>query len=245
MNNQNNGGTKPIEDYGLIGNLVTAALVGRDGSIDWLCLPRFDSPACFAALLGTPENGRWLIAPRQSEEAPCRISRRYLPGTAVLETCFKTESAEAVLIDFMPLTDDEEKVDLVRIVRGVKGCMTFDMELVLRFAYGQVIPWVRRRDYGLSAIAGPDAVELHTAVALHGRDMRTLARFEVHEGEFGAVLAVLSPLAQARRISFPIAPRASRRPPHGGGNGRTTVTPTTTTGRGARRSSARSSRSSS
>jgi GH15 family glucan-1,4-alpha-glucosidase len=183
MNNQNNGGTKPIEDYGLIGNLVTAALVGRDGSIDWLCLPRFDSPACFAALLGTPENGRWLIAPRQSEEAPCRISRRYLPGTAVLETCFKTESAEAVLIDFMPLTDDEEKVDLVRIVRGVKGCMTFDMELVLRFAYGQVIPWVRRRDYGLSAIAGPDAVELHTAVALHGRDMRTLARFEVHEGD--------------------------------------------------------------
>jgi GH15 family glucan-1,4-alpha-glucosidase len=183
MNNTNYRNTKPIEDYGLIGNLVTAALVGRDGSIDWLCLPRFDSPACFAALVGTPENGRWLIAPEPSSAGPCRISRRYLPGTAILETTFATATAEAVLVDFMPLTEDEEKVDLVRIVRGIKGAMTFDMELVLRFTYGQVIPWVRRRDYGLSAIAGPDAVELHTAVPLHGRDMRTLARFEVRQGD--------------------------------------------------------------
>ena len=175
--------TKPIGDYGLIGNLATAALVGRDGSIDWLCLPRFDSPACFAALLGTPENGRWLIAPDDASSKNCRISRRYLPGTAVLETRFATQSGEAVLIDFMPLSEDEEKVDLVRIVRGIMGTVTFTMELVLRFANGLAIPWVRRRDYGLSAIAGPDAVELHTAVALHGRDMRTLANFEVREGD--------------------------------------------------------------
>src|SRR6478609_6903337 len=175
--------TKPIGDYGLIGNLVTAALVGRDGSIDWLCLPRFDSPACFAALLGTPENGRWLLAPADAENGEkCRISRQYLPGTAVLETRFETATGVAVLIDFMPLTDDEEKVDLVRIVRGISGTVRFTMELVLRFSYGLAIPWVRRRDYGLSAIAGPDAVELHTGVALHGRDMRTLASFEVHEG---------------------------------------------------------------
>src|SRR5689334_12604604 len=125
--------TKPISDYGLIGNLATAALVGRDGSIDWLCLPRFDSPACFAALLGTPENGRWLIGPADASSEKCRISRRYLPGTAVLETRFATASGEAVLIDFMPLTDEEEKVDLVRIVRGIKGTVSFTMELVLRF----------------------------------------------------------------------------------------------------------------
>jgi GH15 family glucan-1,4-alpha-glucosidase len=183
MTERNGRCTKPIGDYGLIGNLLTAALVGRDGSIDWLCLPRFDSPACFAALLGTPENGRWLLAPDIANGEKCQISRRYLPGTAVLETCFETATGKAVLIDFMPLTDDEEMVDLVRIVRGMEGSMRFRMELVLRFAYGLAIPWVRRRDYGLSAIAGPDAVELHTAVPLHGRDMRTLSSFEVHEGD--------------------------------------------------------------
>src|SRR5262245_17128536 len=183
MTESNGRRSKPIGDYGLIGNLVTAALVSRDGSIDWLCLPRFDSPACFAALLGTPENGRWLIAPDPEVSKISRISRRYLPGTAVLETCFETATGEAVLIDFMPLTDDEEKVDVVRIVRGITGTTTFAMELVLRFAYGLAIPWVRRRDYGLSAIAGPDAIELHTAVALHGRDMRTLASFEIREGD--------------------------------------------------------------
>src|SRR4026207_1532296 len=155
-----------IEDCGLIGNLRTAALVGRDGSIDWLCLPRFDSPACFAAPLGAREKGRWLFAPEDASSKNCRISRRYLPGTAVLETRFATQSGEAVLIDFMPLTDDAETVDLGRVARGLQGPGTFTMELVLRFANGLAIPWVRRRDYGLSAIAGPDAVELHTAVAL-------------------------------------------------------------------------------
>jgi GH15 family glucan-1,4-alpha-glucosidase len=169
----------PLEDYALIGNMISAALVGRDGSIDWLCLPRFDSAACFAALLGGPENGRWLIAPEK-----CRkIERRYYPGTAVLETRFSTDGGEAALIDFMPLTDDEEKVDVVRMVRGVRGEVEVRMELVLRFNYGQAVPWVRRRDYGLSAIAGPDAVELHTDVPLEGRDLTTCAKFTVREGD--------------------------------------------------------------
>src|SRR5690606_29050647 len=136
-------------------------LVARDGSIDWLCLPRFDSAACFAALLGSPEHGRWQIAP---EDGNYRCRRRYLPGTAVLETTFETAGGKAALIDFMPLTDDEEKVDVVRIVRGLEGEVAMSMELVLRFNYGQAAPWVRRRDYGLSAVAGPDAVELHTDV---------------------------------------------------------------------------------
>lgn len=172
--------SKPLEDYGLIGNMVSAALVGRDGSIDWLCLPRFDSAACFAALLGGPEHGRWLIAP---EDPTCRVSRRYLPGTAVLETCFETDEGAVTLTDFMPFTEDEEKVDVVRIVRGVRGRLTMVMDLTLRFNYGQAVPWVRRRDYGVSAIAGPDAVELHTALPLEGRDMKTLATFVVREGD--------------------------------------------------------------
>lgn len=172
-------GPKPIEDYGLIGNMISAALVARDGSIDWLCLPHFDSPACFAALLGGPEHGRWLIAPA----ATARSSRRYLEGTAILETLFETEEGAATVTDFMPLTEDEEKVDVVRIVRGIRGKMPMRLELVLRFDYGRTVPWVRRRDYGLSAIAGPDAIELHTDVALEGRDFKTLASFRVHEGD--------------------------------------------------------------
>ncbi len=171
--------SKPLEDYALIGNMVSAALVARDGSIDWLCLPRFDSPACFAALLGGSENGRWIIAPTNAHET----QRSYYSRTAVLETRFTTPSGEAALIDFMPLTDDESKVDLVRIVRGVRGSVDFSMELILRFAYGTAVPWVRRRDYGLSAIAGPDAVELHTQAPLEGRDLTTRSEFTVREGD--------------------------------------------------------------
>jgi GH15 family glucan-1,4-alpha-glucosidase len=115
VNSNQNASRRPIEDYGLIGNMISAALVSRGGSIDWLCLPRFDSDACFAALLGGPENGRWLIAPHTER---CRISRRYLPGTPVLETRFETDTGAVTLTDFMPLTDDEEKVDVVRIVKG-------------------------------------------------------------------------------------------------------------------------------
>lgn len=172
--------SKPIEDYGIIGNMISAALVSRDGSIDWLCLPRFDSAACFAALLGGPEHGRWLLTP---EDRTCNISRRYIPGTAVLETRFETETGVCALTDFMPLTHDEEKVDVVRIVRSISGEVPMSMELILRFNYGQAVPWVRRRDYGLSAVAGPDAAELHTAVALVGRDMTTTARFTIRENE--------------------------------------------------------------
>jgi GH15 family glucan-1,4-alpha-glucosidase len=175
--------SKPIEEYGLIGNMISAALVGRDGSIDWLCLPRFDSAACLAALLGGPEHGRWLLAP---EDSRARVSRRYVPGTAVIETRFETETGAVTLFDFMPLTEDEEKVDVVRIVRGERGEVSMGMELILRFNYGEAVPWVRRRDYGLSAIAGPDAVELHTAVALENQDMKTRARFAVREGESAA-----------------------------------------------------------
>jgi GH15 family glucan-1,4-alpha-glucosidase len=160
--------------------MLSAALVGRDGSIDWLCLPRFDSAACFAALLGGPEHGRWSIAPSAGAQ---RVTRRYLPQTAVLESTFTTDSGEVTLTDFMPLSEDESKVDVVRIVGGVRGEVRMKMELVLRFNYGQAVPWVRRRDYGLSAVVGPDAVELHTDVPLEGHDFTTTASFTVREGE--------------------------------------------------------------
>src|SRR5690606_27921721 len=121
--------SKPLEDYGLIGNMISAALVARDGSIDWLCLPRFDSAACFSALLGGPEHGHWQISP----SAKARISRRYLPDTAILETRYETADGVVTLTDFMPFTDDEEKVDVVRLVRGERGQVEMTMELVLRF----------------------------------------------------------------------------------------------------------------
>ena len=172
--------SKPIEDYGLIGNMLSAALVSRDGSIDWLCLPHFDSPACFAALLGSEKHGRWLLAPCGTGHT---TRRRYIPETAVLETIHETHSGTVQVLDFMPLSDEDEQVDVMRIVRGVRGTVDMGMELILRFNYGQAVPWVRRRDYGLSAIAGPDAVELHTPVALEGHDMTSTARFKVHEGQ--------------------------------------------------------------
>jgi GH15 family glucan-1,4-alpha-glucosidase len=172
--------SKPIEDYGLIGNMISAALVARDGSIDWLCVPRFDSPACFAALLGTADNGRWKIAPA---DPAAGMSRRYLPDTAVIETRMETATGTATLVDFMPPAQDKEGIDLVRIVTGLSGEIDMEMELALRFDYGRTIPWVRRRDYGLSAVAGPDAVELHTDLPLSGKDMRTYSAFTVRAGE--------------------------------------------------------------
>jgi GH15 family glucan-1,4-alpha-glucosidase len=175
--------SKRIEDYGLIGNMVSCALVGRDGSIDWLCLPRFDSDACFAALLGTPEHGRWLIAPKGEVRS---TSRRYLPNTAILETTFETANGIASVTDFMPLSlkQGDETVEVIRIVRGVKGRIEMRMELILRFGYGETVPWVRRRDYGIHAVAGPDAVELLTPVSLHGENMTTCADFTVGEGQY-------------------------------------------------------------
>lgn len=172
--------SKRIEDYGFIGNMLSGALVARDGSIDWLCLPRFDSDACLAALLGTRENGYWRISPAGKGS---RTSRRYLPHTLILETSFETEEGVATLVDFMPLSEDPEKVELIRIVRGVSGKVTMRMELALRFGYGRTVPWVRRRDYGINAVSGSDAVELVTPVPLHGEDLRTVAEFDVSEGD--------------------------------------------------------------
>ena len=168
-----------IEDYGLIGDLQTAALVGLDGSIDWLCFPRFDSGACFAALLGTEENGRWLLAPDCEIR---RVERRYRDRSLVHELEFHTDAGIVRVIDFMPPRGTDP--DLVRIVEGVQGSVPMLTELVLRFDYGSVVPWVRRIDGGTRvAVAGPDAVCLETPVELHGENMRTIGEFTVSEGE--------------------------------------------------------------
>ena len=170
--------TALIEDYGLIGDLQTAALVSRHGCIDWLCLPRFDSPACFAALLGTPEHGRWTIQPA----GPFRAAgRRYRGDSLVLETELETEAGAVRLIDFMPTRDGP--AELVRIVEGVRGRVELEVDLALRFDYGRVVPWVRRVDGARLAMAGPDAVRLDTPVELVGRDLRTVGRFSVAAGE--------------------------------------------------------------
>src|SRR5580692_6567854 len=168
-----------IEDYGLIGDCETAALVGRDGSIDWLCWPAFDSEACFAALLGTPRNGRWLIAP--SEEVT-RSSRRYWDNTLILETRFETAGGIVAVIDFMPPRGYAS--DIVRLVRGVRGRVKLRMELVIRFGFGADIPWVKRTEDGaLLAIRGQDMTVLRTPVETRGEDMTTVAEFEVNEEE--------------------------------------------------------------
>jgi GH15 family glucan-1,4-alpha-glucosidase len=168
-----------IEDYGLIGDCETAALVGRDGSIDWLCWPAFDSDACFAALLGTPKHGRWLIAPA---EKVTKSSRRYWDNTLILETRFETASGTVALIDFMPPRGKAS--DVVRLVRGVTGRVKLTMELVIRFGFGVDIPWVRRTEDGaLLAISGQDMTVLRTPVETRGEDLTTVAEFEVSEGE--------------------------------------------------------------
>jgi GH15 family glucan-1,4-alpha-glucosidase len=170
--------TLGIEDYALIGDCKSAALVGRDGSIDWLCWPRFDSAACFAALLGDADNGRWLIAPNDS---PLGTRRRYHPGTLVLETEFQTETGRAAIVDFMPL---EDGANLVRIVMGRSGHVDFRSEFVARFNYGATVPWVSRLGAGsIDAIAGPDRLILRTDATLYGEDLRTVAEFTVKAGE--------------------------------------------------------------
>jgi GH15 family glucan-1,4-alpha-glucosidase len=166
-----------IEDYAMIGDLGTAALVGRDGSIDWLCLPRFDSDACLAALLGEPENGRWQIVPHHFDQAT-RVTRRYRPDTLILETRFENSEGAATLIDFMP--PRKRNAHLIRIVVGERGCLTFNMEFILRFGYGTVIPWVTRLgDSGIRAIAGSEMLVLRTPVKMHGENFKTLATFTV------------------------------------------------------------------
>jgi GH15 family glucan-1,4-alpha-glucosidase len=168
-----------IEDYALIGDCQTAALVGRDGSIDWLCVPRFDSGACFAALLGTPEHGRWLLAPAAPVKA---VRRRYRPGTLVLETEYEVEGGAVTLIDCMPLRT--EVPDLVRVAAGVRGRVPMRMQLVIRFDYGAIVPWVRRLDDGgIRAVAGPDTLLLRGDVEVRGEGLTTVADFTVAEGQ--------------------------------------------------------------
>jgi len=169
----------PIEDYALIGDCETAALVGRDGSIDWLCWPSFDSEACFAALLGSENNGRWRIAPA---DEVVRCSRRYRGDSLILETTFETATGCITLIDFMPPRGSAS--DIIRLVRGDRGRVKVAMQLVIRFGYGAAIPWVRRGDDGaVLAVGGPDMLVLRTPVATHGKDMTTVAEFDVGEGD--------------------------------------------------------------
>jgi GH15 family glucan-1,4-alpha-glucosidase len=168
-----------IEDYALIGDCNAAALVARDGSIDWLCWPRFDSDACFAALLGTSAHGRWLIAPQDGE---ARVTRRYLPNTLILETRFECREGVIKLVDFMPMGGTHSNV--VRLVIGEHGRVDMRMELILRFGYGAVVPWVQKlADETLRAIAGPDMALLRTPVDLVGRDLTHVAEFTVAAGE--------------------------------------------------------------
>ena len=166
-----------IEDYALIGDLQSAALVERGGSIDWLCFPRFDSDACFAALLGTPDNGRWLLAPVDSGEP----TRRYLHDTMVLETTWTTEGGTVRVFDLMPPRG--KAPDVVRIVEGVSGSVRMRSELVIRFDYGHVVPWVRREGDTRLAVAGPDALCFRTPAHTRGESMRTISEFEIEEGE--------------------------------------------------------------
>jgi len=162
----------------LIGDCHTAALVSKEGSIDWLCVPHFDSGACFAALLGTPDNGHWSISPAEPIRA---VRRRYREGTLILETEFETESGSVTLIDCM--TPRNETPHLLRVVVGTRGQVQMKLELVIRFDYGSVVPWVRRADRGISAIAGPDMLALRTEVPLRGENFKTVAEFSVKEGE--------------------------------------------------------------
>lgn len=167
-----------IEDYAFLSDTQTGALVGRNGSIDWLCFPQFDSGACFAALLGDEKNGRWIFSPK---EEVTKTRRRYSDGTLILETEIETAKGTVRVIDFMPPRG--ENPDIVRIVEGVSGEVGMTMELVIRFDYGRVVPWVRKRDHALEAIAGPDALVLRTPIETHGENLTTVAEFTVKEGD--------------------------------------------------------------
>ena len=190
--------TTRLEDYGLIGDCETAALIARDGSIDWLCWPRFDSGACFASLLGTSDHGRWKLAPAVSTT---KITRKYQRGTLVLETLFATEEGEVTLIDFMSLRGEHSHI--VRLVRGDRGVVRMQMELIIRFDYGRSVPWVNHvADGSLRAIAGPDMLLLRTPVVLTGQNLKTVCDFLVHEGE--VIPFVLTYGASHRPIPEPI-----------------------------------------
>lgn len=169
-----------IEDYALIGDCETAALVSREGSIDWLCVPRFDSGACFAALLGTAEHGHFTLRPAGEVRT---IARRYQPDTLVLETRYTTADGEVEVIDFMP--PRTRAPDLLRIATCRRGAVPMRLDLVIRFDYGAIVPWVRRlpEGHGIDAIAGPDHLRLHASVPLHGENYHTRGEFTLQEGE--------------------------------------------------------------
>jgi GH15 family glucan-1,4-alpha-glucosidase len=167
-----------IEDYGLIGDTQTAALVSREGSIDWLCFPRFDSAACFAALLGGPEHGRWSLRPAGDVVA---VTRSYRGDTLVLDTELTTATGRVRVTDCMPVRG--RYPDIVRVVEGLDGEVDMHMQLVIRFDYGSVIPWVRSREGRLTAVAGPEALQLRTPVKTEGHGLTTVADFTVRRGE--------------------------------------------------------------
>src|SRR6266446_1587456 len=167
-----------IEDYAVIADRQSIALVAKDGSLDWLCLPRFDSDACFAALLGTRDNGCWKIAPEGEVRA---VRRRYRPGTLILETEFETPEGAVTLIELMPIFG--QGTDVVRIVAGKRGRVQMRMELLIRFGYGAIVPWVRAIEGGIEAVAGPEVLRLITPVMTHGEGLSTVAQFSVGPGE--------------------------------------------------------------
>ncbi|MGW2306052.1 glycoside hydrolase family 15 protein [Streptomyces sp. NPDC001809] len=187
--------TQRIDDYALIGDLQTAALVGRDGSVDWLCLPRFDSAACFASILGDEENGHWRIAPKGATSC---TSRRYADGTLVLETFWETRTGTVKVVDFMPQRDTAP--DLMRIVEGVSGSVEMSSVLRLRFDYGSVVPWMRRSDGHRVAVAGPDAVWLRSEppVKTWGQQFSTCSAFTVDAGEKVAFVLTWHPSHEPR-----------------------------------------------
>ena len=189
-----------IEDYALIGNFESAALVSRSGSIDWLCFPRFDSPACFAALLGDEDNGHWLLAP----EGEAEVTREYRKDTLILETKYTTGSGAVLIIDAM--IPGAEHPTLIRIVRGIAGTVKMRMQLVIRYDYGSIVPWVTRDAFGgVRAVAGRDAIRVHSTVPLKGADLRTFSSFEVREGEEVPFILVWSPSHEdaPRQIEYP------------------------------------------
>lgn len=167
-----------IEDYAIIGDTETVALVARNGSIDWYCVPRFDGGACFAAMLGGHDNGRWLLHPAVDVQ---RIERRYLGDTMILETVFHTAVGSVALIDFMPIRD--ENATIVRVIEGRGGTVPVMMELIIRFDYGYVVPWVKEQDGGLVALGGADALRLSTPAPIKSRDLATFSSFDIREGE--------------------------------------------------------------
>src|SRR6202453_4411152 len=181
-----------IEDYALIGDCETAALVDKNGSIDWLCWPDFSSDACFAALLGKEENGYWQIGPR---EGKWKTTRRYRPHTLILETTFECAAGSFRLIDFMPVR--QRGSHIVRIVEGIRGKVDVRMELALRFDYGRTVPWVTHVKDGVRAVAGPHLAVLGASVPVRGEDLKTVADFTVSRG---------------RRVSFSLAYGASHKP---------------------------------